>query len=118
MKSTFATLQKTGKLTAKKQSILDGFERFANDANTGGCDYQTEGRYVIEEWMTKDEVDRILKDVSASINLRVARFSSSFAEALVETKGYPEEEVYDPHVLKRAIDIVKERDEDDKQEED
>lgn len=79
MKSAFVTLKKNGKLTAKKQSILDGFERFANDANTGGCDYQTEGRWVIEEWMTKDEVDKILKDVSASINLRIARFSTSYA---------------------------------------
>ena len=84
MKSAFATLKKNGKLTAKRQSILDGFERYANDSSNGGSDYQSEGRYVIEEWMTKDEVDKILADASASINLRIARFSLSYAQALMD----------------------------------
>lgn len=118
MKSAFVTLKKNGKLTAKKQSILDGFERFANDANTGGCDYQTEGRWVIEEWMTKDEVDKILANVSADINLKIARFCTSYSQALMELKGFPEEDLLEIEVLERAAQIVKERDEYDKQEKD
>ena len=118
MKSAFAKLKKNGKLTAKKQSILDGFERYVNDASTGGSDYQTEGRWVIEEWMTKDEVDKILANVSADINLRIARFSTSYAQALMELKGFPEEDLYETEVLERAVQIVQERNEGDKQEED
>ena len=118
MKSAFVTLKKNGKLTAKKQSILDGFERFANDANTGGCDYQTEGRWVIEEWMTKDEVDKILANASADINLKIARFCTSYSQALMELKGFTEEDLYETEVFERAVQIVQERNEGDKQEED
>ena len=118
MKSAFATLKKNGKLTAKKQSILDGFERYVNDASTGGSDYQTEGRWVIEEWMTKDEVDKILANASADINLKIARFCTSYSQALMELKGFPEEDLYETEVLERAVQIVQERNEGDKQEED
>ena len=118
MKSAFVTLKKNGKLTAKKQSILDGFERFANDASNGVSDFHTEGRWVIEEWMTKDDVDKILADVSTSINQKIARFCTSYSQALMELKGFPEEDLYEDEVFKRAVRIVQERDEDDKQEKD
>ena len=118
MKSAFAKLKKNGKLTAKKQSILDGFERYSNDGSTGRSDYQADGRWVIEEWMTKDEVDKILANVSADINLKIARFCTSYSQVLMELKGFPEEDLYETEVFDRAAHIVQERNEGDKQEED